>query len=213
MTTRPIDIDALTIGDVKAGALDGRPVTVLGLARSGIALARFLHDMGARVTVYDGRDAGALDGAIGQLGERAVRQRGRVGRRQRARDRVDVGGRLGLQPSEVRESAERDRLAHGQRHVRRRVLRQQRRVARDLPPRKRRHRRPCQRHAARRRRVQSEQQPQQRRLAGAVRTAQRHELARGDREADVAKHGPPAVAERNVRDLEEAHAPASSRRR
>ena len=75
MTTRPIDIDALTIGDVKAGALDGRPVTVLGLARSGIALARFLHDAGARVTVYDGRDAGALDGAIGQLGERAVRLR------------------------------------------------------------------------------------------------------------------------------------------
>jgi len=72
MTTRPIDIDALTIGDVKAGALDGRPVTVLGLARSGIALARFLHDMGARVTVYDGRDAATLDGAIEQLGDRAV---------------------------------------------------------------------------------------------------------------------------------------------
>ena len=76
MTTRPIDIDALTIGDVRAGALDGRPVTVLGLARSGIALARFLHDMGARVTVYDGRDAAALDGAIGQLGERRRRRSG-----------------------------------------------------------------------------------------------------------------------------------------
>jgi UDP-N-acetylmuramoylalanine--D-glutamate ligase len=72
MTTRPIDIDALTIEDVRAGALDGRPVTVLGLARSGIALARFLHDMGAHVTVYDGRDADALEGAIAQLGDRAV---------------------------------------------------------------------------------------------------------------------------------------------
>ena len=33
--TTPIDIDALTLDDVRAGALDGRPVTVLGLARSG----------------------------------------------------------------------------------------------------------------------------------------------------------------------------------
>ncbi|HEY3335688.1 MAG TPA: UDP-N-acetylmuramoyl-L-alanine--D-glutamate ligase [Candidatus Limnocylindrales bacterium] len=72
MAARPIDIDALTLGDVKAGALDGRPVTVLGLARSGVALARFLHDMGARVTVYDGREAGALEGAIEQLGDRAL---------------------------------------------------------------------------------------------------------------------------------------------
>ena len=43
-----IDLDALTIDDVRRGALDGRPVTVLGLARSGVALARFLHDAGAR---------------------------------------------------------------------------------------------------------------------------------------------------------------------
>ena len=72
MTVAPIDIDALTLADVRAGALDGRPVTVLGLARSGIALARFLHDMGARVTVYDGRPAGDLEAAIAQLGERPV---------------------------------------------------------------------------------------------------------------------------------------------
>ena len=45
--TTPVDIDALTLDGVRAGALDGRPVTVLGLARSGIALARFLHDAGA----------------------------------------------------------------------------------------------------------------------------------------------------------------------
>ena len=75
MPTRPVDVDALTIGDVKAGALAGRPVTVLGLARSGIALARFLHDLGARVTVYDGRDEAALRDAIGQLGDRRVELR------------------------------------------------------------------------------------------------------------------------------------------
>jgi UDP-N-acetylmuramoylalanine--D-glutamate ligase len=72
VAVRPIDIDALTLGDVLGGAFAGRQVTVLGLARSGIALARFLHDRGARVTVYDGRDEAALAGAIEQLGGRAV---------------------------------------------------------------------------------------------------------------------------------------------
>jgi UDP-N-acetylmuramoylalanine--D-glutamate ligase len=72
MTTRPIDIDALTLADVRGGAFDGRPVTVLGLARSGIALARFLADAGARVTVYDGREAADLEPAIGQLGGRPI---------------------------------------------------------------------------------------------------------------------------------------------
>ena len=52
---RTIDPDALTMGAVRDGALRGRPVTVLGFARSGIALTRFLADAGARVTVYDGR--------------------------------------------------------------------------------------------------------------------------------------------------------------
>jgi UDP-N-acetylmuramoylalanine--D-glutamate ligase len=72
VTALPVDLDALTIDAVRAGALDGRPVTVLGLARSGIALARFLHDAGARVTVYDGRSEADLAGAIAQLGGRAV---------------------------------------------------------------------------------------------------------------------------------------------
>jgi UDP-N-acetylmuramoylalanine--D-glutamate ligase len=67
-----VDIDALTIEDVKAGALGGRPVTVLGLARSGIALARFLHDAGAAVTVYDGRSEVDLGRSIEQLGGRAI---------------------------------------------------------------------------------------------------------------------------------------------
>ena len=83
---------------VRAGALRDRPVTVLGFARSGIALARFLADAGARVTVYDGRPAD-------ELGRRDRRARGHgrcgcalgpdvdpataVGRR-RARDHVAV---------------------------------------------------------------------------------------------------------------------------
>lgn len=72
MAVRTIDLDTLTLGDVLGGAFDGRPVTVLGLARSGVALARFLHDMGARVTVYDGRPAVELERSIGLLGARDV---------------------------------------------------------------------------------------------------------------------------------------------
>jgi UDP-N-acetylmuramoylalanine--D-glutamate ligase len=72
MTTMPIDLDALTLADVRAGVLDGRAVTVLGLARSGIALARFLADAGARVTVYDGRPGSELEAAVADLGHRAV---------------------------------------------------------------------------------------------------------------------------------------------
>jgi len=41
MTT--IDLDALTLDDIRSGVLGGRHVTVLGLARSGVALTRFLH--------------------------------------------------------------------------------------------------------------------------------------------------------------------------
>ena len=69
---RPIDLDALSIGSIQAGALRDRPVTVLGLARSGIALARFLADAGARVTVYDGRGSDQLTDAIEALGARSM---------------------------------------------------------------------------------------------------------------------------------------------
>ena len=62
-TERPIDLDTLTLGGVLDGVLRGRPVTVLGFARSGIALARFLADVGADVTVYDGRPASELASA------------------------------------------------------------------------------------------------------------------------------------------------------
>ncbi len=72
-TARTIDPDALSVDAVRAGALGGRPVTVLGFARSGIALARFLADAGATVTIYDGRPAAELDGAIAALEGRDVR--------------------------------------------------------------------------------------------------------------------------------------------
>ena len=64
---RTIDPDALTMAAVRDGLFTDTPVTVLGFARSGIALARFLVDAGARVTIYDGRSADALSGAIAAL--------------------------------------------------------------------------------------------------------------------------------------------------
>jgi UDP-N-acetylmuramoylalanine--D-glutamate ligase len=75
MTTpvRPLDPDVLTLEAVRHGALRDQPVSVLGLARSGVALARFLADAGARVTVYDGRSAGELGEAIAALESRPVR--------------------------------------------------------------------------------------------------------------------------------------------
>lgn len=68
-----IDPDQLTLTDIQRGALRGRPVTVLGFARSGIALARFFVDAGATVTIYDGRPAAELAAAIDQLEARPVR--------------------------------------------------------------------------------------------------------------------------------------------
>jgi UDP-N-acetylmuramoylalanine--D-glutamate ligase len=80
MTTPPpslprptIDPDELTLAGIRAGALTGRPVTVLGFARSGIALARFLVDAGAEVTVYDGRPLDELTAALDRLDGRPVR--------------------------------------------------------------------------------------------------------------------------------------------
>jgi UDP-N-acetylmuramoylalanine--D-glutamate ligase len=72
VTAGPIDPDVLTLADVRDGALRGRPVTVLGLARSGLGLARFLADAGARVTIYDGRPAGDLARFVDGLEGRPV---------------------------------------------------------------------------------------------------------------------------------------------
>jgi UDP-N-acetylmuramoylalanine--D-glutamate ligase len=69
----PIDPDALTLDGIRDGAIAERPVIVLGFARSGIALARFLADAGARVTIYDSRPPEALAGAIDALEGRPAR--------------------------------------------------------------------------------------------------------------------------------------------
>jgi len=73
MTASPLDLEALTVDAVRAGALRGQPVTVLGFARTGIALARFFVDAGAEVTVYDQRPAEALSASIATLEGRHVR--------------------------------------------------------------------------------------------------------------------------------------------
>jgi UDP-N-acetylmuramoylalanine--D-glutamate ligase len=67
------DLDRLDLAGISGGALKGVPVTVLGLARTGIALARFFVDAGASVTVYDGKPEEALADAVGALGGRPVR--------------------------------------------------------------------------------------------------------------------------------------------
>lgn len=64
----PIDLERLDLE-----AFRGRPVAVLGLARSGLALARFLSDRGADVTVYDGRNSAELSDTIEALGDRRLR--------------------------------------------------------------------------------------------------------------------------------------------
>jgi UDP-N-acetylmuramoylalanine--D-glutamate ligase len=66
----PIDLAGLSLGSFR-----DRPVAVLGLARSGVALARFLADQGARVTVYDARTEGDLAEALGALGARRIIRR------------------------------------------------------------------------------------------------------------------------------------------
>lgn len=68
-----LDLDALTMDAVRAGALRDVPVSVLGFARTGIALARFFGDAGADVTVYDARPAADLASAIEALAGRPVR--------------------------------------------------------------------------------------------------------------------------------------------
>jgi len=63
-----IDLERLDLG-----SFAGRPVAVLGLARSGTALARFLHDRRALVTVYDVRPLSELADALESLEGRPIR--------------------------------------------------------------------------------------------------------------------------------------------
>lgn len=70
----PTDSSAtpLELATLSLASFAGRPVAVLGFARSGIALARFLADRGALVTVYDVRPAAELGDAIAALEGRNV---------------------------------------------------------------------------------------------------------------------------------------------
>ena len=68
-----LDPAKLVPGALAEGVFRGRPVSVLGFARSGIALGRFLADAGAIVTVYDTRPAGELALAVAALEGRPVR--------------------------------------------------------------------------------------------------------------------------------------------
>ncbi len=71
MATPPAS--AIDLARLDLDSFAGQKVAVLGLARSGLALTRFLADHGADVTVYDTRPAVALSDAIEALGERSPR--------------------------------------------------------------------------------------------------------------------------------------------
>jgi UDP-N-acetylmuramoylalanine--D-glutamate ligase len=58
----PIDLEHLTLDSFR-----DQPVAVLGLARSGVALARFFGARGARVTIYDGRSREELSRELEQV--------------------------------------------------------------------------------------------------------------------------------------------------
>ncbi len=75
MTVSRFDLDALGPAAVRDGALVGRRATVLGLARTGCSLARFLVDAGATVTVYDRKPEAELGPAIASLEGRLVNLR------------------------------------------------------------------------------------------------------------------------------------------
>jgi len=70
---RTIDPDGLTLDGIREGMLRDVPVAVLGFARSGIALARFLVDAGATVTILDQRPEAELRSSVAALEGRPVR--------------------------------------------------------------------------------------------------------------------------------------------
>jgi UDP-N-acetylmuramoylalanine--D-glutamate ligase len=67
------DADVATRGRAWLASLAGRRVTVVGLARSGIAAARLLHDAGAHVTGLDAKPVGALGREAAALAAAGVR--------------------------------------------------------------------------------------------------------------------------------------------
>jgi hypothetical protein len=73
MAVSVVDLDRLTAAGVRDGALDGKAITVLGLARSGIALARFFADAGARGHRLRRTSGVRIGAAIDMLGGRPHR--------------------------------------------------------------------------------------------------------------------------------------------
>jgi UDP-N-acetylmuramoylalanine--D-glutamate ligase len=72
VTVARLELDALTLAAVRSGALAGRRVTVLGLARTGAALVRFFVDAGAQVAAYDRKPEAELGSALASLDGRPV---------------------------------------------------------------------------------------------------------------------------------------------
>ena len=73
MAVSSLGVEPIDLATLSLASFAGRPVAVLGFARSGIALARFLHDRRALVTVYDARPADQLADALAGLEGRTVR--------------------------------------------------------------------------------------------------------------------------------------------
>ena len=67
------DAEVATRGRAWLASLAGREVTVVGLARSGIAAMRLLHEAGARVTGLDAKPIGALGREAAILRDAGVR--------------------------------------------------------------------------------------------------------------------------------------------
>ena len=74
-TTTMSERDALRLDGLTLDAIRDRRVAVLGFARSGVALARFLADAGARVAVYDIRPPSELADEADRLEGRPVELR------------------------------------------------------------------------------------------------------------------------------------------
>lgn len=73
MTTAGEVVSPIDVGMLSLDSFAGRPVAVLGLARSGVALARFLAARGARITIYDARAPEHLTRELEQVAETGAR--------------------------------------------------------------------------------------------------------------------------------------------
>jgi UDP-N-acetylmuramoylalanine-D-glutamate ligase len=64
------DVTPLDLATLSLRSFADRPVAVLGAARSGLALARFLAGVGARVTLYDARPLDELAPGVADVAPR-----------------------------------------------------------------------------------------------------------------------------------------------